>query len=438
MKTTAIELDKFLKTVLPEKELYEILLIAQEIAGKRKEFLYFAGGVVRDYLLKTLYKKKIPKAKDLDLVLQGNLEDFLEEFLKKVSGKILFKSQFLTYKVKLNLDGKEFLIDFVTARKEVYEDIAKLPKVFPSEFRDDILRRDFTINSMIIGLSSPYKGILIDMTGGVEDLKRKLIKPLHVNSFVDDPTRIFRGIRYKVRFNFRFSDEFFSALERCFEKSALEKLSGTRVANELKLYLNKEPEDRLRKLLKVALELNILEKAGLKSEKKILTSVPELLKELKEELSEKEREKFFLLGFVNPDFLDSAYRVGFSETEIEELKRHKEVLEKHIKNWKSLSLWEKVKVFEKIPSYYLLILSLHFPEIKKEVVKFFKKYRKIKPELTGEELKKLGVKEGRKIGEFLELLRKEKIEGKIKTLDEEKNFILKYIFKKFHLKKFEK
>ncbi len=431
MKIESIELDKFLETVFPEKELREILFIAQEIAGKRKEFLYFAGGVVRDYLLKTLYKKKIPKAKDLDLVLQGNLEDFLKEFLKKVKGKILFKSQFLTYKVKLNLDGKEFLIDFVTARKEIYEDTAKLPKVFPSEFKDDILRRDFTINSMVIGLSSPYKGILIDMTGGMEDLKEGLIKPLYVNSFVDDPTRIFRGIRYKVRFDFRFSEEFFSALDRCFEKSALGKLSGTRVANELKLFLSKEPEEKLKKLLEVALELNILERAGLKSEKKILTSVPELLKELKEELNEKEREKFFLLGFANPNFLDSAYRVGFSETEVEKFKKYKETLKTYIKDWKNLSLWEKIKIFEKIPTSYLLILSLYFPKIKKEAVKFFKKYKKIKPELTGEELKQFGIKEGRKIGELLELLRKEKIEGKIKTLEEEKNLLSRFLLKKF-------
>jgi len=423
MKTEKIELDRFLESVLPNPELHKILSIAQEISEKRKEFLYFAGGVVRDYLWAKFYKKEIPKVKDLDLVLQGNLERFLEELFKKVKGEILFKSQFLTYKVKINLDEKEFLIDFVTARKEIYEDVAKLPRVFPSDFKEDILRRDFTLNSLIIGLSSPYKGILIDMVNGIEDLKEGLIRPLHVNSFVDDPTRIFRGIRYKVRFNFRFSEEFWIALERCFEVDALKKLSGTRLANELKLFLIKEQEAKLKSLLEETLNLNVFEKAGLKSDKKILTSVLELLKELEGELSEKEREKFFLLGFVSPNSLDLACRLGFSEKEIDELKRHKEILEKFVKNWKKLSLWERVKIFERIAVPYLLILSIYFPEIKKDVVNFLKKYRKIKPELTGEELKKLGLKEGRKIGELLELLRKERIEGKIKTKEEEKNLI---------------
>ncbi|MCD6490509.1 MAG: CCA tRNA nucleotidyltransferase [Thermodesulfobacterium sp.] len=430
MKVNEIDLEKFLKSVLPEPELYEVLITAQNISEKRGEFLYFAGGVVRDYFLKTLYKRKVPKIKDLDLVLQGNLENFLKEFLKKVKGESLFKSQFLTYKVKLDLNGKEFLIDFITARKEIYEDVAKLPKVFPSDFRDDILRRDFTINALLIGLSFPYKGILIDLVNGMEDLKEGLIRPLHIYSFIDDPTRIFRGIRYKVRLNFEFSKEFFLALERCFEKSALKKLSGTRLANELKLYLNKEPEKNLEKLLKTTFNLNIFEKAGIKTEKNFFDSIVRHLKELKEELNNKEKEKFFLLSLVSPESLQNACRLGFSEPEIEKIKKHLEIIKELLEKWKKLSLWEKIKVFERIPVPYLLALSVYFPRIRKDVVNFLKKYRKIKPELTGDELIKLGVNEGKEIGRLLELLRKEKIEGKVKTKEDEKNFIAQFLLNK--------
>jgi len=430
MKVNEIDLEKFLKSVLPEPELYEVLITAQNISEKRGEFLYFAGGVVRDYLLKTLQKRKVPKIKDLDLVLQGNLENFLKEFLKKVKGESLFKSQFLTYKVKLDLNGKEFLIDFITARKEIYEDVAKLPKVFPSDFRDDILRRDFTINALLIGLSFPYKGILIDLVNGMEDLKEGLIRPLHIYSFIDDPTRIFRGIRYKVRLNFEFSKEFFLALERCFEKSALKKLSGTRLANELKLYLNKEPEKNLEKLLKTTFNLNIFEKAGIKTEKNFFDSIVRHLKELKEELNNKEKEKFFLLSLVSPESLQNACRLGFSEPEIEKIKKHLEIIKELLEKWKKLSLWEKIKVFERIPVPYLLALSVYFPRIRKDVVNFLKKYRKIKPELTGDELIKLGVNEGKEIGRLLELLRKEKIEGKVKTKEDEKNFIAQFLLNK--------
>jgi tRNA nucleotidyltransferase (CCA-adding enzyme) len=430
MKKTKIDLEDFLKTILPDQKLLKFLSLAQDISKKRGEFLYFAGGVVRDYLLKRLYKKRIPKPKDLDLVLQGNLKSFLKELLEKVKGQILFESQFLTYKVKINLNGKEFLIDFITARKEIYEDIAKLPKVFASHFKDDILRRDFTINALIIGLSPPYEGVLIDLVEGEEDLKKGLIKPLYLNSFVDDPTRIFRGIRYKVRFGFNFSEDFFLALKKCFEKSALKKLSGTRLANELKLYLTKEPEKNLKNLLMTTYELNLFEKAELKIDKKNFNSLIALLKELKGEITEREKEKIFLFGLVDSQFLESLYRLGFPDQEIKELIRYKELIKETLPKWEKLSLWGKIKIFEKIPSTYLLTLGIYFPKIKKDLIKFFKEYRKVKPELTGEELIKLGVKEGKEIGVLLELIRKEKIEGKIKNKEDEKNLVIQFLLKK--------
>jgi len=430
METFEIELESFLKTILPIPELYEFLLIAQNLSKKRGEFLYFAGGVVRDYLLKKLYKKKIEKPKDLDLVLQGNLKNFLEELLKKVKGEILFESQFLTYKVKIYLNGKEFLIDFITARKEIYEDIAKLPKVFPSDFKDDILRRDFTINTLIIGLSPPYKGILIDLINGKKDLERGLIKPLHLNSFVDDPTRIFRGIRYKVRFGFKFAREFFLALEKCFKKEALRKLSATRIVNELRLYLNKEPEEKLKELLETTFYLNIFEEAGIKAKKENFNSVIRILSELRDELNIKEREKFFLLGLLNSQFLEQALRLGFTEFELKEIKKNIDFIKKYSKDWGKLSLWGKIKIFEKISPFYLLALAIYFPEIKEEVIKYFKEYRKIKPELTGNDLKELGIKKGKEIGELLDLIRRKRIEGKIKTKEEEKDLIIQFLLKK--------
>jgi len=430
METFKIELESFLKTILPVPELYKFLLMAQNLSKKRGEFLYFAGGVVRDYLLKTLYKKEIERVKDLDLVLQGDLKSFLKELLKKVKGEILFESQFLTYKVKIYLNGKEFLIDFITARKEIYEDIAKLPKVFPSDFKDDVLRRDFTINTLIIGFSPPFKGILIDLVNGKKDLERGLIKPLHLNSFVDDPTRIFRGIRYKVRFGFKFTEEFFLALEKCFKKEALKKLSATRIANELKLYLNKEPEEKLKELLEITFYLNIFEEAGIKAKKENFDSVIRILSELRNELNIKEREKIFLLGLLNPQFLEQALRLGFTEFELKEIKKNIEFIKKYSKDRGKMSLWKKIKIFEKISPSYLLALAIYFPEIREEVIKYFKEYRKIKPELTGNDLKDLGIKKGKEIGELLDLLRRKKIEGKIKTKEEEKNLIIQFLLKK--------
>ena len=135
-KLYKINLEDFFNFLSFDQRIKEFIYKVQELAKKRGEFLYFVGGVVRDYLyfLKNSGWKK-ESIKDLDIVLQGDLKGFLEALLKEVEGKILFKSQFLTYKVKIHLNSEELLIDFITARKETYEDVAKLPKVFPSDFK---------------------------------------------------------------------------------------------------------------------------------------------------------------------------------------------------------------------------------------------------------------------------------------------------------------
>jgi len=186
----------------------------------------------------------------------------------------------------------------------------------------------------------------------------------------------------------------------------------------------------LEELLKTTFNLNVFEKAGIKTEKKFFDSTIKLLRELKEELNTKEKEKFFLLSLVSPESLQNACRLGFSEPEIEKIKKHLETIRELLEKWKKLSVWEKIEVFERIPVPYLLALSVYFPRIRKDVVKFLKRYRKIKPELTGDELIELGVKEGKEIGRFLELLRKEKIEGKVKTKEDEKNFIAQFLLNK--------
>ncbi len=430
LRILKINLNDFLNFVAPQKELKEILLRSAELAKKRGEFLYFAGGVVRDYFyFQKINSFKKETIKDLDIVLQGNLEEFLKEFLQGIKGKIIFKSQFLTYKVKITLDSQEVFIDFITARKETYEDIARLPKVTPSNFKDDILRRDFTINTLIIGLSPPYEGYLIDLVKGLRDLEKGIIRPLYLDSFVDDPTRIFRGIRYKVRFDFEFSKEFKEALKRCFEKEALKKLTPARLSNELKLFLNKEPREKLKELLKVTKDLRILEKAGIKVNENIDLMV-EILKEMEKRLNSKEKEKFFLLGLIDFRDLESAELLGFAKSEIEDLKKHFKRFEEHYKIWENLTLEEKIEFLEKLPVYFMLSLAVNFSKIKDDVLKYLKVYSKIKPELGGKDLKNLGIKEGKKIGEILRLLRFKKIKGDLKNKEDEIEFVKEFLLKK--------
>ncbi len=430
LKTFKVDLEEFLNFVAPEEELKKVILVLSHIAEKRKEFLYFAGGVVRDYIY---YKKrginKKQGLKDLDVVLQGNLDEFLKEFLNIIKGRIIFKSQFLTYKVGLTLKHKEVLIDFITARKEKYKGIAQLPEVMPSHFKEDILRRDFTINTFIIGLSSPYKACLIDMVGGLRDLEDGIIKPLHLNSFVEDPTRIFRGIRYKVRFNFKFSEEFFEALRRSFEKEALKSLTPARIVNELKLFLNKESRTDLKELLITTQSIGVFERAGIKINKNLELLV-EVLEEVETELDNREKEKAFLLGLIDFSFIECAKILDFSEKTIKRLKKHLKDFLALYKDWKNLNIDEKILFLDKLPLYFLLGLIVNFPDTKDDILKYLKVYSKIKPKLTGRDLKKLGIKEGKRIGEVLRLLRLKKIRGELKNKEDEIEFVKEFLLMK--------
>ncbi len=414
-----IDLEEFLNFLNLEPEVKSFLKKACEVAKKRGEFLYFAGGVVRDYLLKKT-------TKDFDLVLQGNLDTFLQELLSYVEGKILFKSQFLTYKVKVETLNKNFTIDFITARREVYEGPAALPKVFPSSFKEDILRRDFTINTLILGLSPPYEGKLLDLLGGKQDLKNGIIRPLHLFSFVEDPTRIFRGIRYKVRFNFQFAEEFYKALYKAFDFLSLEKLSSFRLCQELKLYLHKESLNNLYSLLEITFNLGVFEKAKLKVKKERFLELVNWLQDLKEEISSQEKEKIFFWGLFG-EFYENILRLNFSDKEFKKLKTYEELIKNEISNFLKMKLFEKVRFLEKIPLVQLLVLSLFYKDLKEHVLEWIKIYRKIKPEITGKELKDMGIPEGPKIGKILSFLRKKHLEGKIKSKEEEKQLVKQLI-----------
>ncbi|MCS7200104.1 MAG: hypothetical protein N3A56_03655 [Thermodesulfobacteriaceae bacterium] len=411
-----IDLEEFLEFLNLDSEVKAFLQKACELAKKRKEFLYFAGGVVRDYFLRK-------NTKDFDLVLEGNLEDFLKELFKEVRGEILFKSQFLTYKVNIEGNsGKTFIIDLVTARRELYEAPATLPKVFPSSFKEDILRRDFTINTLILGLTPPYEGKLLDLLGGKRDLEKGIIRPLHLFSFVEDPTRIFRGIRYKVRFNFEWSEEFYQALNKAFEISSLEKLTGSRIYQELKLYLLKESLENLKDLLELTYDLGVFEKVGLKLKRERFLNLVKWLEVLEKELTFQEKEKVFFWGLIW-NSSEGALRLGLSIKELNKFKASEEFIKSRVSFLSKMGLSEKVEFLEKVPFLPLLVLSLFYEDLKEEVLNWIKVYRKIKPKLTGEELKKMGISESPKIGKILKFLRDKHLEGKIRSEEEEKQLV---------------
>jgi tRNA nucleotidyltransferase (CCA-adding enzyme) len=202
------------------------------IAGKRKQPLYLVGGVVRELLL-----GQISDVCDLDLVVEGNAVGLAGEFAEKVGGKLTAHLMFNTAKIEL----AHCTIDIAMARTETYAKPGALPVVTAGTLETDLFRRDFTVNAMAISLNHDNYGELIDLYGGRQDLNAKKIRVLHDRSFSDDPTRIWRAIRYEQRLSFKIEPETLSLLKR--DVPLMKTVGGYRLRHELELVLKeKEPE----------------------------------------------------------------------------------------------------------------------------------------------------------------------------------------------------
>ena len=210
---------------------HRIFKIVSEESQKLGFQTFVVGGFVRDIYLDR-------DSKDVDFVTVGAGITLAKAVQKRLKGSHLsvFKN-FGTAQIKT--DDWEF--EFVGARKESYDRNSRKPKVEDGTFEDDIYRRDFTINTLAISLNENY-GELIDTFGGLEDLKKGIIRtPLdpHV-TFSDDPLRMMRAARFATQLNFRIEDKAFKAMRA--ESSRLSIISQERITDELnKIIKSKKP-----------------------------------------------------------------------------------------------------------------------------------------------------------------------------------------------------
>jgi tRNA nucleotidyltransferase (CCA-adding enzyme) len=227
-----------LKDRLPE-EVFNMLASAGELAEKMGYPLYCVGGFVRDILLAR-------DNLDVDLVVEGDGIVFARELARKLGGRVRAHKKFRTAVVILPDDQR---IDVATARLEYYEYPAALPTVELSSIKMDLNRRDFTINSLAVHLNSRDFGKLVDFFGGQRDIKEKTIRVLHSLSFVEDPTRIIRAIRFEQRFQFKIGKQTEKLIKNAVELDTFHRLSGSRIFQELRLIFNEEaPSACLRRM----------------------------------------------------------------------------------------------------------------------------------------------------------------------------------------------
>ncbi|MDD5155163.1 MAG: CCA tRNA nucleotidyltransferase [Candidatus Omnitrophica bacterium] len=211
---------------LPQ-ELQDLIKLASDIAGRSGMPAYLVGGFVRDLILGV-------RNLDLDIVVEGDAIKFASDFASCLKAKFITHRRFGTATVFINHGLK---IDFATARKETYPYPASLPQVTFGSLRDDLVRRDFTINAMAASLNQGEFGKIIDLFNGREDLRNKLIRVLHDLSFIDDPTRLLRAVRFEQRYDFKIEPRTLKYLKEASRLKMLHKVHPQRVRDELILIL---------------------------------------------------------------------------------------------------------------------------------------------------------------------------------------------------------
>ncbi|MEK7354470.1 MAG: CCA tRNA nucleotidyltransferase [Chloroflexota bacterium] len=405
-------------------ELVEFMQEAGLVAASQGQSLYLVGGVVRDLLLKRTNL-------DLDLVVTGDAIDLAKKLTNittsSAKAKITTHPRFRT----ATLAWDKWRVDLATARSEHYDRPGALPTVHPGNIHLDLLRRDFTINAMAIELVPGRWGEVIDLYGGREDLEKGLLRILHEDSFIDDSTRIWRGLRYEQRLDFKLEPKTLRLLKR--DTPMLETISNDRIRHELELILKEEfPEKVIRRAdrLKVLPELHPafkgdawlarqFKKARQVSAPNPSTSLVRLrspqvgtsppsvelyLALLAYRLTEAETEK-----------LISRLRLGKSEArtlrESSSLKARLESLDEPV--LQPSCVYALLIDFSPL-SIRANYLATDSPAVKKNINLFITKLRNIKPALTGDDLQEMGVTPGPKMKGILHLLLEARLDGEVK------------------------
>ncbi|HSM72565.1 MAG TPA: hypothetical protein VK851_13560 [Anaerolineales bacterium] len=407
----------------------ELLHLLAHHASMLQMPLYLVGGVVRDILLEY-------PVREFDLVVEGDSAVFADYILKKIGGRVLVHSKFKTATWTINESTLERLdfpafqqtdfslsFDLVSARSEIYASPGALPTVTRSTIEDDMRRRDFTINAMAMRLDGNHLGELVDVLDGRSDLERGVIRVLHSNSFIDDPTRMFRAIRYAERYGFEIGPE----TMRYFNddaKAVLAALSGERLRHEVDLIFD---ETNCVTMLEKVNELGLLTVVH----PAFSSFDPKRLSALQTEPSKGFGE------FTIPDMLSFAQTLGWilllighSEKDVEEIAERLAFpaqLTKAARGAASLrgdlpsfKDWKPSQWTFHLDQYPALsVYAAWLASSDEHLRDYLKTWQKIQPFTSGDDLKESGLEPGPRYKEILTRLRAAWLDEEVGTENEE-------------------
>ncbi|NLP13311.1 MAG: CBS domain-containing protein [Clostridium sp.] len=415
---------------LPER-VAKALTDAGRIADEEGFVIYVVGGFVRDLILGI-------ENLDIDIVAEGDAVKFAQILAEKCSAQITKHEKFNTATLVME-DGLK--IDVVTARREYYEHPAALPTVETGTIKDDLFRRDFTVNSMAIKLNSSVFGDIVDYYGGRKDLEQGVIRILYNLSFVEDPTRIMRAIRFEQRYGFKMDEKTQYFAVKAIETGVLDGLSQERIDFEFLAMLR---EKEVFAILQRMMELGLLEKIYPEIEmngdvKWLLKSMEKELFAFKKRLNhdvDLDRTLIYLMILHSNISSDNAGKLSERLKITREYKNQvlvfvdkKDRVLSRLSGPIDISDYDIYNELKELSTEALFVLCMISRDDKKDnrIIRYINYLKNIKTAVTGKDLKKLGQKPGPKFAKILEKVLEEKINGRVETYEDELLYVRKII-----------
>ncbi len=378
---------------------------------------YLVGGVVRDVILKR-------DSCDWDIVVEGDAILLAKALAHGFESRLVTYPEFGTATVYF---PNGVVMDFVSARSEHYFHSGALPTVKKGSLKEDLFRRDFTINALAVALNSDCLGQLQDFYGGYADLKNKKVRVLHPKSFIDDPTRILRAVRFESRLNFRLETKTLQLLKSALAGHAPAAVKAPRYFAEFrKVFSEKSPVKCLKRLSALhALDFMGL---GFHTDWKSLFCLEKRVEKFKKEefYCQKDWSAVFLLAFFSKVNLEQIKHFArhFHLTKEERLrlsalKEVPEIIRKlKLPGLVASEIYEILDPLD-LEIIYFIRGATSVNMVASRVEKFLQKWRLVNLEITGKDLQALGIASGPQMGALLHVLLLHKIDGKIKNHHDE-------------------
>ncbi|RJX35268.1 MAG: CBS domain-containing protein [Desulfarculus sp.] len=416
---------KNVKSLMSERFPRRVLDILQELGQVAEELgfkAYLVGGSVRDLFLRR-------ENLDLDIVVEGDGIVFARRYGEKHARvKVRSHKKFNTAKL---IFSDDLSLDVATARLEYYQSPAALPVVELSSLKLDLYRRDFTINTLAVQLNPRGFGELLDFFDGLRDIKEKAVRVLHNLSFVEDPTRVFRAVRFEQRFGFKIGKLTESLIKNAVKIDVFRGLSSRRLLNEFKQLLNEEKAVHCLLRLK-ELRLLVVFNQHLKLEprdEERLRSLEEALAWHRLSFLDRPLQPWlvYYLGLseaLTQEQRDAlGRRLGFSPQQRAELssERRRAVRALNLLQREQLSASKIYFLLRSLkPEYQLLIMAVATRSwAKRAVSQYLTSLSRVRPQLDGEDLKALGFAPGPLFKKILDRLQAACLDGEVLGREQE-------------------